>query len=570
MMSRKTSAPFAPSRSCSASTRNIPIPDVLEVRGEMYMPTAEFERINAAFVAAGKEAVRQSPQRHGRHAQAARSRASSPSGACNSWPTAAAKSRGDRFTTHSEFLDAVTAWGLATNPRSKKCDSIDTVWRVIQDFEAERAKLPYGVDGMVVRVDRYDLQERLGYTSRFPRWCIAYKYAAEQATTKLLARRLASRQERQAHAAGQHGAGLRRRHDGPARLAPQPRRSPPQRHPHRRHGRSSRRRARSFRRSCASSSRSGRATRSRSKPPAKCPECGGEIEIEYDQRREHEVASYAAKVEREKARAAKEGRKPEPIPSPEPLGEADESGRYCINPECPAQLRERLIHFAGRGQMDIDGMGEKVVHQLADAGLLRSFGDVFTLRDKREAVLELERMGEKKADNLFAGIEAAKDRGLGRVLVGLGIHHVGSTAARVLAEHFGSIDALIAASFDDIADFRVDGRPSGIGPEIAKSLHTFLHSAEGQRVDRGVEGRRRQARRRALHRHRRRRRRTRRQNARRHRHAPEIQPRRNRSPHPRARRPRRLQRLEVDRLPRRRRKSRQQARQGEEARRQSH
>jgi len=218
------------------------------------------------------------------------------------------------------------------------------------------------------------------------------------------------------------------------------------------------------------------------KPPTRCPECGGEIEIEYDQRREHEVASYAAKVEREKVRAAKENRKPGAIAKPAPLGETDESGRYCINPECPAQLRERLIHFAGRGQMDIDGMGEKVVHQLADAGLLRSFGDVFTLRDKREAILALERMGEKKADNLFAGIEAAKDRGLARVLVGLGIHHVGSTASRVLAEHFGSIDALIAAPFDKIAAFKVAGQPSGIGPEIAKSLHTFLHSNEGQRV----------------------------------------------------------------------------------------
>jgi DNA ligase (NAD+) len=217
-------------------------------------------------------------------------------------------------------------------------------------------------------------------------------------------------------------------------------------------------------------------------PPTKCPECGGEIEIEYDQRREHEVDSYDAKVERERAKAEKEGRDPEAIARPEPLSELDESGRYCINPECPAQLRERLIHFAGRGQMDIDGMGEKVVHQLADAGLVRSFGDVFVLRDKRSAVLELERMGEKKADNLFAGIDAAKGRGLARVLVGLGIHHVGSTASRILAEQFGSIDALAAAEYDDIANFTVRGQASGIGPEIARSLHTFLHSAEGQRV----------------------------------------------------------------------------------------
>jgi DNA ligase (NAD+) len=216
--------------------------------------------------------------------------------------------------------------------------------------------------------------------------------------------------------------------------------------------------------------------------PATCPECGGEVEIEYDQRRMHEIETHDAKVEREHARAAKEGRKSQPIPAPEPLGDVDETGRYCINPECPAQFRERIIHFAARGQMDIEGMGEKVVHQLADAGLLKSFGDIFALRDKRDEVLALDRMGEKKADNLFDGIEEAKSRGLVRVLAGLGIHHIGSTASRIFAEHFGSIDALIAAPLDQIATLKSGGSLSGIGTEIATSLHTFLHSDEGRRV----------------------------------------------------------------------------------------
>lgn len=456
------------------------IPEVLEVRGEMYMPTAEFERINAAFIAAGKE-----PFANPRNSTAGTLKQLDPRVVAERRLQFMAHGHGEisdgRFSSHSEFLDALTAWGIATNPRSKLCDSIDTVWRVIQNFEAERSKLPYGVDGMVVRVDRHDLQERLGYTSRFPRWCIAYKYAAEQAVTRLLSvdwqvgksGKLTPRANMEpvfvagttVQHATLHNLGEVRRKDirigdtviieKAGEIIPQvvevvldkrPQGLKPM------------------------------------QPPTKCPECSGEIEIEYDQRREYEIASYESKVEREKARAEKEGRPPATIPKPEPLSELDESGRYCINPECPAQLRERLIHFAGRGQMDIDGMGEKVVHQLADAGLLRSFGDVFTLRDKREAVLELERMGEKKADNLFAGIEAAKERGLARVLVGLGIHHVGSTAARILAEHFGSIDALTAATYDEIANFTVRGQASGIGPEIAKSLHTFLHSAEGQRV----------------------------------------------------------------------------------------
>ncbi len=180
-------------------------------------------------------------------------------------------------------------------------------------------------------------------------------------------------------------------------------------------------------------------------PPTKCPECGGDVEAEED-------------------------------------AGGKETARYCINPECPAQFRERLIHFAGRGQMDIDGMGEKVVIQLTDAGLIRSIGDIFSLHEKRDEVLQLERMGEKKADNLFAGIVAAKERGLARVLASLGIRHVGATAARIIAEHYGSMENLLAATREDIEDFEVDGQKSGIGPEIAESLHTFLHSQSGQHV----------------------------------------------------------------------------------------
>jgi DNA ligase (NAD+) len=217
-------------------------------------------------------------------------------------------------------------------------------------------------------------------------------------------------------------------------------------------------------------------------PPTICPECGGEVEIEYDQGRMRDIENYETRVERETAKAAKDKRQPEVIAAPPPLSEEDETGRYCINPECPAQFRERIIHFAARGQMDIDGMGEKVVHQLADAGLLKSFGDIFTLHEKRDAVLALERMGEKKADNLFAGIDAAKSRGLVRVLAGLGIHHIGSTASRIVGEYFGSIDALVNAPLDQIETLKVDGALAGIGTEIANSLHLFLHSQEGKRV----------------------------------------------------------------------------------------
>ena len=132
--------------------------------------------------------------------------------------------------------------------------------------------------------------------------------------------------------------------------------------------------------------------------------------------------------------------------------------------------------------MDIDGLGEKVIEQLLEAGLVGSYGDLYRLHTTRDALLALERMGEKKAENLLAGIEASKRRGLTRVLASLGIRHVGSTASRVLAAQYGSLDALRAASVEELESFQIDGQESGIGPEIARSLHEYLHGETGRAV----------------------------------------------------------------------------------------
>ncbi len=463
-----------------AESAGSPIPDVLEVRGEIFMPTAEFERLNEAFRDAGQE-----PFANPRNATAGTLKQLAPRVVAERRLDFSAHGRGevsgDGFASHSEFLAAIAKWGIPINSLAATCHSIDEVWKVIEAFDNQRSGLPYGVDGVVVRIDRYDLQEELGHTSKFPRWCIAYKYAAEQAVTKLLSvewqvgktGKLTPRATMEpvflagttVQHASLHNLGEVRRKDirigdtvvieKAGEIIPQVVRVVVEKRP------------------------------PGSEPvPAQtpCPVCRGAVESDFDQKRTHEIESWSARVERERAAAEKEGRPAVEIPQPPPLGELDETARYCINPECPAQLRERLIHFAGRGQMDIDGMGEKVVHQLADVGLVNTFGDLFSLHTRRDAVLALDRMGEKKADNLLAGIEAAKQRGLARLLASLGIHHVGATAARTLAEHYGSLDALVAASREDIESFEVDGGPSGVGPETAASLHTFLHSDEGQRV----------------------------------------------------------------------------------------
>jgi DNA ligase (NAD+) len=418
-------------------------PDVLEVRGEIFMPAAEFQRLNSLRRKQGDE-----PFANPRNATAGTLKQLDSRNVAERRLDFIAHGRGEvseePFDSYRQFLKKIQAWGVPTNPLTRVCKSIDDVWAMIEEFEPRRAELPYGVDGMVIKVDRYDQQEQLGYTSRFPRWCIAYKYAAEQGITRLLhvdwqvgkTGKLTPRATMEpvflAGTTVQHatlhnlGEILRKDiHIGDTVVIEKAGEIIPQ----------------VIRAITEERGKDARPI----KPPTKCPECGGDVEAEHDD-------------------------------------SGKETARYCLNPECPAQLRERLIHFAGRDQMDIDGLGEKVIIQLTEGGLVGSFGDIFALHERRDEVLKLERMGEKKADNLFAAIEAVKDRGLARVLVGLGVRHVGSTASRIIAEHYGSMDKLLRAGEEDIESFEIDGKKSGIGPEIAKSLYAFLHSNTGRHV----------------------------------------------------------------------------------------
>jgi DNA ligase (NAD+) len=156
----------------------------------------------------------------------------------------------------------------------------------------------------------------------------------------------------------------------------------------------------------------------------------------------------------------------------------DAGGVYlrCNNPGCPAQLKERLAWFCGRNQMDIEGAGEALVQQLVDTELVHDYADLYRLRDKRGQLLALERVGEKSADNLLAGIEASRKQPLSRLLAGLNIRHVGGTTAELLADHFGKIDALMKASVEDLMEVE------GIGPEVAESVNRFFTSSDGRSI----------------------------------------------------------------------------------------
>ncbi|HVZ94318.1 MAG TPA: helix-hairpin-helix domain-containing protein, partial [Phycisphaerales bacterium] len=348
-------------------------------------------------------------------------------------------------------------------------------------FEPRRAKLEYATDGMVVRVDSLALQERLGTTSKSPRWTIAYKYPAEQKRTKLI---------RVEHWVGKTGRITPRAVMEPVLLA-----GTVVRHAT----------LHNYGLVAEKDIREGdtvvvekagevipqvievvKEKRPRgAKPieaPTKCPECGGPVEIEYEggpEEEEEESGETEVKAGR--------GKKPSSRPSPKGKGSeaasksdatARETGRRCINPECPAQIREKLVYFTGRKQMDIEGLGEKTIDLIRTTKdiPLNHFADIFHLGEHREALIELERMGEKKVENLLNGVQDAKSRPFARVLGSLGIRHIGAANAKLLARRFKSLDDLTAATAEEIEEIE------GFGPVRAEVIHRYLHSAVGKKT----------------------------------------------------------------------------------------
>ncbi|MBM4112070.1 MAG: NAD-dependent DNA ligase LigA, partial [Phycisphaerae bacterium] len=368
-----------------------PIPEVLEVRGEIFMPTPEFERINREREAQGEPLFANARN--------------STAGTLKGLDPARVRARRLRFVAHGagevrglvgadggpvggyfDFLDAVRVLGVPTSPLTRRCVTLDEAVGAIESFRDQRAELDYGVDGIVARIDRFDEQTRLGATSKAPRWAVAFKYPAERRETVL---------EKVDWQVGKGGTLTPR-----ATLAPVFVAGTTVRHATLHNIEEIRRK----------DLRIGDAV---------IVEKAGEI-----------IPQVLEPVLAKRTRSAKPIKPPPRCPSCD--GEVSQEGPklFCTNPGCPAQLREKLKWFVGRGQMDIDGCGEKLVDQLVDAELVHSFADLFRL--KRTQLLELERMGEKSADNLLEAIEQAKQRGLTRVLAGLGIRHVGESAAKTL------------------------------------------------------------------------------------------------------------------------------------------
>ncbi len=407
-------------------------PEVVEIRGEVYMPNREFDRINDERERAGEPLFA-----NARNATAGTLKSLDPRIVAGRNLHFVAHGRGEvagsgggavDVASFSAFMAWIRALGVPTSPDLTLCAGIDEVVSTIESFRDRRAGLGYGVDGMVVRVDAFEHQDRLGATSKAPRWCIAFKYPAEQGTTVL---------RRVDWQVGKGGTLTPRATMEPILLA--------------------------------GTTVQHATLHNIEEIQRKDIRVGDTVVIE----KAGDIIPQVVRVETSKRRGREQPLEP-PSRCPACEGVVQREGPkiYCVNPECPAQFREKLAWFAGRGQMDIDGLGEKLVNQLIAAKLVSHFADLYTLR--RDDLLKLDRMGEKSADNLLAGVEASRSRGLGRVLAGLGIRHIGATAAKILARHFDDADALLAAGVEQIMEL------PDFGEVTAATLHAHLHSKPGR------------------------------------------------------------------------------------------
>jgi DNA ligase (NAD+) len=406
-------------------------PPLFEARGEVYMTRADLVRVNRQRQEAGEE-----PYANPRNLAAGSLKMLDPRQSAERrlrfFAYALGAAEGVDVGTHAETLDLLRRYGFPVNPHIRTCSTIDEVIDYCQSWADKRNDLPYETDGMVVKVNDFDQRRRLGVRSKSPRWVVAYKFAAEQALTRLKAIELQ---------VGKTG-----------KLTPVARLEPVR---------------------LAGTTVSNASLHNAAEIARKDIRVGDTVVVE----KAGEIIPY---VVRSEAAARTGGEKVFRFPAtcPECGGtvEPDENNisYYCINPACPAQLKERLRNYAQRHAMDIEGLGEAIIDQVVDAHLVRSIPDLYRLTP--EPLLELERMGKKSVQNLLDGIEASKGRGLARLLTGLGIRHVGDHVADLLAQEFGDVDALLAAPEERFA------RVNGIGPRRAASIHTFFQSVDGRKT----------------------------------------------------------------------------------------
>ena len=342
---------------------------------------------------------------------------------------------GVEVASHVEALDKLKGFGFPVNPHIEVCPDIETVVAYCQTWAEKRHELPYDTDGLVIKVDDFAQRRRLGHTSKFPRWTRAYKFAAEQAVTKL------DRIEVQVGRTG--------------KLTPVAHFDPPVR--------------------LAGTTVSRATLHNADEIERKDIRVGDMVVVE----KAGEIIPQVVRVET----AVRTGHeKPFQFPKACPVCGSPtvrDKGSpfvYCSAPreKCQGQAKRQLLQFARRDAMDIEGLGSELVDQLVDGGLVKELPDIYRLTE--EQLLGLERMGEKSAQNLLDGIEASKGRGLSRLLAGLGIPMVADSMADELAQAFGDIDALVNATEERLAQVE------GIGPERARHIREYFAAESNRQV----------------------------------------------------------------------------------------
>jgi len=408
------------------------IPADFEVRGEMLMPIAAFKRMNDE-----REEKGLSLFANPRNATAGTVRqldaGITAQRRLDYFPYMLLKDGRTYFDRHWKTLDALDAAGFKVNSSRKLAKDFDEVWEFIEQQEARREKLPYEIDGIVIKVDRTSLQDELGYTGKAPRWAIAYKYAARSGVTQI---------EDILVQVGRTG-----------KLTPVAALKPV---------------------SIGGTTVSRATLHNMDEIERLGVKIGDWVEVE----RGGDVIPKVTRVVEDKQhpRGHKLFHMPEkcPVCGTRVVRSEGEVDYRCVNANCPAKLRETILHFASRGVMNIDGMGDALVNQLTDRGLVRNVADIYKL--SKDNLLSLERMGDKSAQNVLDEIEASKKLPLERVIYGLGIRMVGERTAQFLAEHFGSMDALVDASEEELQNV------TEVGPRIANSIVEFFREPNNRKL----------------------------------------------------------------------------------------
>jgi DNA ligase (NAD+) len=401
------------------------LPPTFEVRGEVVMPLAAFVKMNEERVAAG-----QAPAANPRNAAAGTIRTLEPNIVAQRRLDfyayfALTESGENLFAEQSEALDALVAAGFRVNPHREAIATIEKVMDFVNRAEEKRDSLGYEIDGVVIKIDSAEVQRRLGYTGRAPRWAVAYKFTARAGITQVEDIRVQ---------VGRTG-----------KLTPVAVLTP----------------------TLIGGTTVSRATLHNADEIERLGLLIGDwVKVE----RGGDVIPKVVEVVEDEAHPR--GGKKFEFPAQCPVCGSDvtrtegEADYRCVNVDCPARLRESLLHFSARNVMNIEGLGEAVVTQLLERGLVKSIADLYALTE--EQLLSLERIGKKTAETLLGEIAKSKAAPLNRVLFGLGISMVGERTAQLLAEEFGSMDALMAASLEELE------RVNEVGPRVSQSIREFF------------------------------------------------------------------------------------------------